>query len=488
MGRFHVRTFQAAAAGFEVPDLNKYPVYVNKAEGGLSEKLADKLRGRGIEAIVVDSVPSTARNVVYLGVTGEQSPVGQVLGVNKEAFATARKVAERMEAEGGFFLTVQSTGGDFGISGRSGNQVWSAGLAALAKTAGREWPRAFVKALDLDFTLSVEKMAECICGELCSGGPEKETGYLADGTRITVGLEETVRKQGAEPGLAPWDTLLVSGGARGVTADALLALAKRIPLRFILVGRTPLAEEAGEFSGDEDEKQLTKLLFERALRDGEKPVPMELKKEARRLTAAREIRQTILQLRQAGSEAWYLSADITDEEALGQALLPVREKWGAIRGIVHGAGILADKRIKDKKDEQFRQVFLTKVKGLQTLLNITQEDDLKLIACFSSVAAREGSIGQCDYAMANEIINKAAQQQKKARGNILVKSFNWGPWEGGMVDAALKKHFASRGIALIPREEGAGFFAEEVCGVNAGEVEVVIGMVSPGSTSLLSES
>ncbi|OPX84545.1 SDR family oxidoreductase [Pelotomaculum sp. PtaB.Bin117] len=485
---FHVRTFPAPAAGFEVPGLREYPVYINNDGFGLAEKLADKLRGREVEAIVSRRIPASARNVVYLGMAGGQSQVAEATELNLEAFRTARNVAGTMEKEDGFFLTVQSTGGDFGLSGRAGHQVWSAGVAALAKTAAREWPRAFVKALDLDSSLSLETMAECICDELFSGGLEKEVGYLSDGTRIAVGLAESGPKGEQEKGydpLAPYDTVLVSGGARGVTADSLLALAKKKPLRFILLGRSSLTQEEEGLSGEEDEKQLTRLLSERALRLGESPAPLEIRKKVRALLAAREIRRTITQLKQAGSEACYLAVDITQEEALQRAVLPLREKWGAIHGLVHGAGVLADKRIKDKKDEQFQRIFSTKVKGFQNLLRLTEGDDLKLIACFSSAAAREGNIGQCDYAMANEIMNKVARQQKKARGNALVKSFNWGPWEGGMVDAALKKHFASQGVALIPRSAGAEFFAEEACGANPREVEVVVGMARPGAASFM---
>ncbi|MCG9969596.1 hypothetical protein L9W92_16455 [Pelotomaculum terephthalicicum JT] len=226
-----------------MPGLREYPVYINNDGFGLAEKLADKLRGREVEAIVSRRIPASARNVVYLGMAGGQSQVAEATELNLEAFRTARNVAGTMEKEDGFFLTVQSTGGDFGLSGRAGHQVWSAGVAALAKTAAREWPRAFVKALDLDSSLSLETMAECICDELFSGGLEKEVGYLSDGTRIAVGLAESGTKGEQEKGydpLAPYDTVLVSGGARGVTADSLLALAKKKPLRFILLGRSSL--------------------------------------------------------------------------------------------------------------------------------------------------------------------------------------------------------------------------------------------------------
>ena len=68
--------------------------------------------------------------------------------VNREAFRAATAVAELMGTQGGVFVTVQDTGGDFGLSGSE--RCWLGGVAALAKTAAREWPKAQVRAIDID--------------------------------------------------------------------------------------------------------------------------------------------------------------------------------------------------------------------------------------------------------------------------------------------------------------------------------------------------
>jgi hypothetical protein len=92
---------------------------------------------------------------------------------------------------------------------------------------------------------------------------------------------------------------------------------------------------------------------------------------------------------------------------------------------------------------------------------------------FSSAAAREGNAGQADYAMANEVLNKVAHVEARRRGNgCRVVSIGWGPWEGGMVTPALRRHFESRGVTLLPVAAGAASFVRELEG--AGNVEVVI--------------
>src|SRR5690606_18518434 len=129
----------------------------------------------------------------------------------------------------------------------------------------------------------------------------------------------------------------------------------------------------------------------------------------------------------------------------------------------------------------------TKVRGLLSLLDATAGDPLRVIALFSSVAGRFGNVGQADYAMANEALSKLAQREQARRGGAcLVKSYAWGPWEGGMVPPALRKVFEARGVALLPLAEGARFFADELSGAARGAgVEVVFGgpLTAPSATT-----
>ncbi len=473
--RFLVRTVPAPLSDYAVPELGRYPIYMNQDRCGLAEQLAAKLRDRGVEAIIADEIPATARHIIYIGVSDERLDADEVCAFNHAAFAVARRVAAAMESEGGMFWTVQSTGGHFGLNGQSGC-AGTAGLAALAKTAMKEWPEAHVKAIDVNLHNTAEVIAGQICGELFHGGLEQEIGYTAEGKRVAVGLAITEPQTAAANVLAARDTLLVSGGGRGVTARSIIALARRLPLRFILLGRSALTDADGDAgTGHESEQELGRLLYERASAEGRTVTPMVLKRQVKSLIASREVRDTIRQLEQLGSEVIYVPVDVTDRQSLSAAIRPIVEKWGAIRGIIHGAGVLADKRITGKQDESFRQVFLTKVRGFQAMLESVNAEDLKLIAIFSSVAAREGNIGQCDYAMANEVLNKMAHQLRHDSGKCVVKSLNWGPWEGGMVTAALKRHFESQGISLIPASAGAELFAEEATGTNLNEVEIVIG-------------
>ncbi len=149
-----------------------------------------------------------------------------------------------------------------------------------------------------------------------------------------------------------------------------------------------------------------------------------------------------------------------------------------MRGLLHGAGVLADRRIDDQTVAQFREVFATKVVGLRNVLDAlgAEQEGLRLLVLFSSSTARFGRIGQVAYAAANEVLNKKAVREARTRPGCRVLSINWGPWDGGMVTDALKPLFLAEGIGLIEPEAGARFLIDEIQipDAPARSIEVVV--------------
>ncbi|MFN7147058.1 MAG: SDR family NAD(P)-dependent oxidoreductase, partial [Myxococcota bacterium] len=401
------------------------------------------------------------RGVVYLGALSNAPDVAAAVAVSKDAFRAAKKAAL-----GTAWVTVTATGGDFGLSGADTARAVLAGLAGFTKTAALEHPASFVRAIDVP-AADAETTAAWIDAELGQAGPV-EVGVAGNG-RVTLEAVDVTIPQ-VPPGLGPTDVLVVSGGARGVTAACLLTLAKACRPKFVLLGRSRIdAPAAPAVSAAKDEAGIKKALFatEKGL------TPNELGKRASAVLAAREARANIAALEAAGSVVRYLAVDVQDGAALGAAFARVRAELGPITGLVHGAGVIQDKRIAEKSDASFDAVYDTKIAGLFALLDATRQDPLRAICLFSSVAARGGNVGQCDYAMANETLNRLAASEAKARPGCVVKSIGWGPWAGGMVTPALAKQFAAMGVPLLPIDVGAQMFVAELA--NPGAVEVVVG-------------
>ena len=477
LGRWVLECVEAPPLGMAQPGLRSAPEVLITDDGmGVAPALAGALGSRGVSARIVTSVPSGAEALVLLDGLRDVSSPADAIAINRAAFRAARALAPTARA----FITVQDTGADFGLSGTCGDRAYLGGLAGLAKTAALEWSDATVRALDIERgARAPTAIAEQLATELLFGGPQLEVGLHADGRRTTL-RSAPVEVHADAPALPRGAVGVASGGARGVTAATLIELARKTGCKLALLGRTRL--EADPFPDAADEPSLQRAVIAASRAAGERLTPVAVKSRVRAVLAGREIRSTIATIESVGGEARYVSVDVTNATNVAAALDEVRAAWGPIDALVHGAGVIADKLIADKTDEQFDFVFDTKIEGLLALLSATSSDPLKSICFFSSVSGRCGNPGQVDYSMANEILNKVAGAERRRRG-ITVKSLNWGPWAGGMVSPELEAMFESRGVALIPLEVGAKMLVDELSSPSDA-VEVVLG-TAPRSEALL---
>jgi hypothetical protein len=437
LARYRLDRIAAPPAGLAQPGLRNGTVWIT-GHAAIGAALEAALRARNVDAQLTDSVPTDATACVYLGGLRDVANASEAIAVEREAFALARRLALKLETGTGLFVTVQDTGGAFGMAPMDPRRAWLAGLPALVKTATLEWPRAALKAIDLERgARTPEQIADALVDELFDGGGEVEVALPAAGGRYTL---RSVRDDvvAGEAVIGTNDVVVVSGGARGVTAACSVEWAKRCKARFVLLGRTALGDEPAACAGIADDAGLKKALFNQARANGEAPTPNELVARVKDVQGNREIRATLAAIANAGAQARYEAVDVTDAAALEALLATVRSEWGPVAGVVHAAGVLADKRIAEKTDAQFNAVFATKVDGLRALLAATAADPLKLLCVFSSVSARCGNTGQADYAMANEVLAKVAWAESRRRPGLVANSLGWGPWEAGMVSPALK--------------------------------------------------
>ncbi len=177
----------------------------------------------------------------------------------------------------------------------------------------------------------------------------------------------------------------------------------------------------------------------------------------------------------------YYSVDVRDAEAVQTMIDDVQQHVGAITGLMHGAGVLADKSIVEKTVADYDSVVSTKIDGLQSLISCTIPEQLKHLILFSSAAGFYGNEAQSDYALANEILNKFAHQFKSLYPICHVVSFNWGPWDGGMVTPELKRLFEQRNVKVIPIDVGSKIMANELSPDQIELSQIVVGssMVIP---------
>ena len=181
----------------------------------------------------------------------------------------------------------------------------------------------------------------------------------------------------------------------------------------------------------------------------------------KRILKDREIIENIAAMRAAGSEVEYHAIDVRQHEPFSALIHQIYQTHGRLDGVIHGAGVVEDKFLRDKTSESFARVFSTKVDSALTIARSVRPDSLKFLVIFSSISARLGAMGQVDYTAANEVLNKLAAHLDAAWPGRVV-AINWGPWHGGMVSEQLLRQYAARNISTIDLSAGARSLIEEL--------------------------
>ena len=356
--------------------------------------------------------------------------------------------------------------GRLGFTGDSPRYAYGT-FNGVAKTLSIEFgEQADVKLIDFEPTVTPARMMELVEDELRIHVGWPEIGRTSDGARWSA--NGTPTDSIVEEGRCPYDAsdvLVVTGGSRGVTARCILALMEKAPCKLVILGRAAISEEHmddEESAKIPDLKEMKTLVARRFKAAGYKGSFGAIEQKAKAILAQRDMLNTFRTLEATGCKVHYYACDVNDKESLTHTMDTIHREVGPVRGIIHGAGLLADCKIWNKDMARFRQVLDTKYKGLNNLLACVDQNQLKLVVSFSSVAGYFGNDGQMDYAAGNEFLDKFGHYYRKKYPQCKSLTINWGAWDGGMMDYIYRKTLTEKGYVLIPLEVGANYFANEI--------------------------
>ncbi|MET9643679.1 beta-ketoacyl synthase N-terminal-like domain-containing protein [Streptomyces syringium] len=388
------------------------------------------------------------------------------------------------------FVTATRLDGALGYAGSGQDPVaaLAGGLGGLVKTLALESAPLFCRALDFAPDLPADTVGEAFAAEIADCATDvREVGVGEGGVdairRRAPGLSPTPEPllphppETAAPG--PDDVLLVTGGASGITAWCVEALAAEHRCSYLLLGRTPLSGEpawAAELDGPE---ALRDALAERLRATGDDADDPRHRtrtdRQVQDILAGRRIRSVLDALRARGAAADYLAADLRDADAVTQALAPHASR---ITGVIHAAGSLGDSPLAEKTHDSVARVIGTKLSGLHHVLDALDAPGLRHLVVFSSVSGIWGNVRQSDYALAGEAVNRYACAFKAAHPACRVTAIAWGPWEGGMA-APIQEIFRQQGIPVLARDVGCDYFLGQMRPDSDADEVVVIGPVTP---------
>jgi NAD(P)-dependent dehydrogenase (short-subunit alcohol dehydrogenase family) len=400
----------------------------------------------------------------------------------KALYLLARALGDELRQSGrdgkAFLLAATGLGGGFGFEADATASAMPGhgGVLGFVKCLAQEWPEVLVRGVDLNAGDPPAELAELLLRELCCREGLVEVGYL--GSRRLTWEPRTAplpADEEAPPPFEPGEPVLITGGARGITAAIAVELARRFRPTLLIVGRSelPPEQEPAETAALTTPESIKAAFIAQMKREGQPPAPALVEAQYRRLMQAREIRDNLARMTEAGAVVHYYTADVRDEVQFGGLLDQLQACFGPLVGVIHGAGVIEDRLVRDKTPESFDRIFQTKVVGARILTGRLDTARLKVCAFFASVASRFGNKGQSDYAAANEVLSKLALLLD-CHWPARVFSVAWGPWsEIGMV-ADLESHLVRRGLRLISPQEGPALFVAELLHGRKGETEIII--------------
>ncbi len=298
-----------------------------------------------------------------------------------------------------------------------------------------------VRVIDLPHEQKPELLVEEVINEI-----HRPTSYLAVGFDAELNryvprpcLQDRTKYQSRNIDWSPKDVILVTGGAKGITAECTLAWAEKTGVSLALVGSS--------LHPDNDSNSKSQA----------------------------EIAQTLSRAAEANLNCNYYQCDVSDKSALKQLITTIEADLGTVTGIIHGAAINRAKPVNKSTVEDAIAEVKPKIMGAINLAEIFQAKTLKLFAGFSSIGAVVGLPGNTWYSFSNEALDFILRNYQQQHPTTEIISIAYSVWsEVGMgAKMGAVSGLARMGIGAISMQEGVDRFVQ-LMEQNPGNAQVVI--------------
>ncbi|MEJ2642544.1 MAG: SDR family NAD(P)-dependent oxidoreductase, partial [Desulfosarcinaceae bacterium] len=320
---------------------------------------------------------------------------------------------------------VQFGGGAFGADPRFADPQ-RCGAQALAASLHLERSDLRVRCLDFSPALTAEQIAGHTIAELQTGGAYAAVGYDFRQRRGHPRPSLLAPADYAPRGIAwgPEDVIVVSGGARGITAACALAVARATQVRMALLGRTSHPDATPE-----------------------EP-------------SSREVRQTLDRFTAAGLTVEYYCCDVGNHDSVSATLELIRAEMGPITGLIHGAGLNRPRSLDQVTPEAAYKETAPKVGGARHLLAALANQPPKLIMALTSIIGITGMAGNGWYGFSNEALALQLLAFGAAHPETQTQSVAFSIWRDEGMGARMGSvaHLQNQGIWPIPTQEGTRRF------------------------------
>jgi phthiocerol/phenolphthiocerol synthesis type-I polyketide synthase A len=373
------------------------PLAVVGPDDTASADLRDQLAGAGYTPVEV----AEARDVVYLAYSGSggsaDAGIDAAVRVSTQVCGLVQALAARGEQHPAR-LWIITRGVHQAISDEA---LAASSLWGIAAVIAAEQPDLWGGLVDIPLDDPVGESAAALGRVLGQRGrkPSKSILVLHAGELLAQALVPISGSPVREPlRCRPEAAYLITGGLGELGLLMADWLADRGARRLVLTGRTALPPRHDWDSDDHDTDVSRKIAAIKALEH-------------------------------RGVSVDAVAVDVGVPEAV-QALLARRDRDGAppIRGVIHAAGVTANKLLTDMADRTLRQVMWPKIAGGKVLHDAFPPSRLDFFFLTASAGTVFGVPGQGAYAAANAYLDCLARIRHRQGCHTV--SLDWVAWEG----------------------------------------------------------
>jgi len=138
------------------------------------------------------------------------------------------------------------------------------------------------------------------------------------------------------------------------------------------------------------------------------------------------------ELEAEGAEILLLNADVADEAGMRAAVAAVVERFGAMHGVVHAAGLPSeqwDRAVTAASVEQCQWHFVPKAHGQIVLERVLADHPVDFCLLLSSLAGVLGGLRLLAYGAANHFMDAAAERANRGLDRTVWISAGWDVWQ-----------------------------------------------------------
>ncbi|MFI1918082.1 SDR family oxidoreductase [Nocardia sp. NPDC020380] len=351
------------------------------------------------------------------------------------------------------------------------------------KVAALEWPHSTTFALITDGDLAAGSAAAADESMLARPLP---IAYYSDGIRYRSALTVLDQEPDETARLDRNSVVVAAGGGRGITAELLVAVARRFGGRFYILGSSELGAVPPRYLGLGDTEFATakREYIRQRLTEDPTAKPRELNAEFERIGHARTTIRNLRRMREAGATVEYLACDIGDAAAVRRAMDIVHAAAGRIDLLINAAGLNRSARIAAKDFAEFRRIRDIKLLGYTNLAAALADRPPRRWCNFGSLLGVTGQVGEVDYAAANDFLGTAALAAV-GRDEFTIGWTLWG--EVGLgANELTKSYFDQSGqYSNMPTDEGVHHFIQQLQAIRRSPYVAHLGIAEYGAVDAL---